>query len=57
MIQILRDKRALDQVVGQLLVLMVSLSALSLAMAVIAPVLGQYSSRNKIREMGSNFPL
>lgn len=50
MIRILRDKRALDQVVGQLLVLMVSLSVLSLVMAVIVPVLGQYSSRNKIRE-------
>ena len=45
-----RDRRALDQVVGQLLVLMVSLSALSFALVVISPLIAQYESRNRINE-------
>ena len=50
MIGLFRDRRALDQVVGQLLVLMVSLSALSFALVVIGPLIAQYDSRNRIRE-------
>ena len=44
------DRRALDQTVGNLLILMVSLSALSVVLTIITPVLAQYSSRNQIRE-------
>lgn len=50
MIELFRDSRALDQVVGQLLVLAVSLSAISFALAVANPLIAQYNSRNRIRE-------
>jgi len=50
MIGIFRDKRALDQTVAQLLVLMLTLSTLSLAAAMIKPLMDQYASRNRIRE-------
>jgi hypothetical protein len=46
----LADRRALDQTVGNLLILMVTLSAISLALTVISPILAQYTSRNQIRE-------
>jgi hypothetical protein len=44
------DRRALEQTVANLLVLMISLSVVATALSVIAPVMDQYNSRNKIRE-------
>jgi len=49
-IPMLLDRRALDQTVAQLLLLMVSLGALSLALSIVFPVMEQYNSRNRIRE-------
>jgi hypothetical protein len=50
MMRFFADRRALDQTVGNLLVLMVTLSAISMVLAVISPILAQYTSRNQIRE-------
>ncbi len=44
------DRRGLDQVVAQLLLLMVSLAVLSLALSIVVPVMDQYSSQNRIKE-------
>lgn len=49
-IRMLLDRRALDQTIAQLLILMVSLGALSLALSIVFPVMDQYNSRNRIRE-------
>ena len=46
----LRNCRALDQTVGNLLILMVSLSAISLTLSVMSPILAEYTARNQIRE-------
>lgn len=50
MIRFLRDDRGLEQTIGNLLVLMVTLSTISLALMVVTPVIAQYNSRNRIRE-------
>ena len=44
------NKRALEQTVANLLVLMISLGLAATALSVITPVMDQYNSRNKIRE-------
>ena len=45
-----RQRRALEQTVSQLLVLMILVSSLSITLAVVKPILDQYTSRNRIRE-------
>ena len=53
MIPLLRDRRAIDQTVANLLVLLVSLAAIATALAIVIPLVDQYASRNKIREAES----
>jgi hypothetical protein len=48
--RMLRDRRALEQTLANLLVLFLSLSVAATALTVITPILDQYNSRNKIRE-------
>jgi hypothetical protein len=48
--RLFRDRRALEQTIANLLVLMMSLSIIATVMAVMAPVMDQYNSKNKIRE-------
>ena len=49
-IRLFAERKALSQTVAQLLVLMILVSSLSITLAVIKPVLDQYTSRNRIRE-------
>ncbi len=50
MMGLVRDRRGLDQTVGQLLVLMVMMSAITFALVAVNPLLDQFTSRNRIRE-------
>jgi len=48
--RLFRDRRALEQTMANLLVLMMSLSVIATVMAVMSPVMNQYNSKNKIRK-------